>query len=125
MSGWSLEDAGRLNKQAQAEYERFCAILLLTGFEVAKVHHLVNGYEGWNNGYVACPWYLFETQVGLIKLGWRRRVVMIDWESTGVEWDRPGDDGVTKGLTFTHAWGYEKAQEYLRLLFPALKAAAK
>ena len=64
----------RIDREAQAkeDLEKFQATLLLAGFKVKRVHRLVNGYWGWSTE-VALPWYLFETDVGLIEMGWRKR----------------------------------------------------
>lgn len=122
MTTWEerIERAAKLKEQAEDNLKRFQALLLLTGFKEKRVHQLVNGYYGWwDDTYL--PWYLFETDVGLIKIGWRKHVINIDWESTGVHWERPVDKDVTYGENFTHAWGYDKALEYLKLLYPVLK----
>lgn len=64
------------------------------------------------------PWFLVTTHKGVIKIGWRKRVINIDWKESDIIID-PKDvttDDVTKGQwgdKYIHAWGYEKAKEYL------------
>lgn len=67
------------------------------------------------------PWFLFHTIDGDIIMGWRKRVISIEWQKNykpfdmnalfGTEdvtkWDREGNRGI-------HAWGKEKAYEYLK-----------
>jgi hypothetical protein len=80
--------------------------------------------EDLPNGYCSrgcCrhrPWFLVTTPIGRIKIGWRKRVISITWDDT----DRPYADqlfpneDVTKFNKTIHAWGLEKAKEYLKVL---------
>ena len=95
------------------------------------IEEIPNEYttEGWET-----PWALVTTSFGHIKIGWRKRVLLIDWSRTRIE--KSGaelfpNETVTKGggageykreqYSYIHAWGYEKAVEYLK----CLKAAAE
>lgn len=79
------------------------------------------------NQYCPCdrcpPWYL--AQVGEeppITIGWRKRVIVIDWEASGKQLpDLFASEDVTKSATMIHAYGYEKASEYLAKLLPKLR----
>lgn len=82
------------------------------------------------------PWYVVTTPIGYIEIGWRKRVINIDWARTTLkalveeqhrEPDRPaeGDELFpeirkenypTLGEHYIHAYGYEKATEYLKVL---------
>lgn len=83
-----------------------------------------------HNEYCSCencaPWYNVETPDGTIKVGWRKRVIEIDWRQL-----REGNfsslfrkEKVTKGSHSIHAWGTDKAIEYLQAINRALQAAA-
>lgn len=64
------------------------------------------------------PWLLVTTRLGHFEIGWRKRVINIDWSRTTIG-KRPDlflDQGVTVGDTYVHAYGYEKAGEYLARL---------
>lgn len=92
------------------------------------------GYEKWlttpiPNEYWPddAPWCLARGPKGSLKIGWRKRVLNIDWEglnqNSKLDTSKlfPGED-VTKGGTYIHAWGKEKAVEYLKKLLEALRA---
>lgn len=75
-----------------------------------------------SNEYCDCyickhmPWFLVITHKGTIKIGWRKRVINIDWTNSGIKEDAETlfpDEDVTKYNKTIHAWGYEKAKEYL------------
>jgi hypothetical protein len=80
------------------------------------------------NAYCPCdvcpPWYLAQVDnITPITIGWRKRVINIDWEESGK--DLAGlftSEDVTKGSGYIHAWGYDKAAEYLSKILPALGA---
>lgn len=72
-----------------------------------------NKYLGESEIY---PWYQVFTTKGPITIGWRKRVIHIDWS----EMDNPiksdilfKEEDVTKSNYLIHAWGYEKAKEYI------------
>lgn len=124
----SIEEQYKRQKEleeiAAEQLEKFKACLALAGFKLRTHHLLVNGYHNWSRE-IWPPWYLFETDVGLIKVGWRKRVIHVGWESTGVLWIRPVDPDITRTDVFFHAWSYAKLVEYGALLYAALKEAPK
>lgn len=75
------------------------------------------------NGYCssACcsqlPWYVITTARGRIKIGWRKRVIQIDWSDSSVKATAnalfPNAD-VTKGDHYIHAWGIGPAADYVK-----------
>ena len=67
------------------------------------------------------PWWLVWTPSGTIQMGWRKRVISIDWSDTTARTIVTKDD-VTKQDTYVHAWSYAKAVEYLTALSPHLTA---
>ena len=71
------------------------------------------------------PWCLARGPKGSLKLGWRKRVLNIDWEGLNQNEKLDAeklfpDENVTKGGAYIHAWGKEKAVEYLQKLREAL-----
>jgi hypothetical protein len=72
--------------------------------------------EYWGSSRPNDDWLIVTTNRGRIKIGWRKRVINIDWSGSEVTAYSaelfPGED-VTKGERYIHAWGYEKAKEYI------------
>jgi len=97
--------------------EQAKALFLLAGFKVSRLHRLENKY--WPEAYVeerrGSPWWLAITEFGPIEIGWRKRVISIDWSDTPVRQEVTKDE-VTKSDTLVHAWSYVKALEYLTAL---------
>lgn len=70
------------------------------------------------------PWYVVTTPKGRIKIGWRKRVINIDWSDSIIEGNSKDlfpDEDVTRFEKTIHAWGYDKAQEYIDLLLSQSK----
>lgn len=61
------------------------------------------------------PWWLVETSFGIVKIGWRKRVIEIDWSCTELHGELTNDQ-VTQSEVMVHAWGWPKALEYMRNL---------
>ncbi len=81
--------------------------------------------EAIPNGYCprACcrhrPWFVVTTSQGRIQIGWRKRVISIDWSDSRI--NEKADElfpaeSVTKYERMIHAWGYEDAQKYLDVI---------
>ncbi len=106
----------------QEEERHFRDIFEKAGFENIHMKSLPNEYCSCD---CCAPWFNVSTDFGTIKIGWRKRVVNIDWsvvlqtlEAAGKMPERSisslfENENVTKGNTSIHAWGWEKAQEYL------------
>ena len=65
---------------------------------------------------------MITTRIGHIKMGWRKRVISIDWSGTEVQakaQDLFPTEDVTKLEKSIHAWTEEKAAEYLDKLHAA------
>jgi len=95
--------------------------------EKAKLIGLFDGHsifvEERPNAYIhdpMFPWFTITTKIGRIDIGWRKRVIVIDWSSTLIKKcaeELFPDEQSTKSVHMIHAWGYEKAKEYLDKLF--------
>lgn len=111
--------------------EKMRALFTLAGIKVLSCWQLPNGYwpecipSDWEDQNqvgdflryakirASSPWWLVKTKVGLIKIGWRKRVLNIDWSDTLIR-AIVTDDNVTKSHVGVHAWSEEKAIEYLK-----------
>ena len=97
-------------------------ILNLFGDNKIFVEEIPNGYCS----RYCCkhlPWFIVTTKAGRIKLGWRKRVIEIDWSDSICKTTAKElfpEENVTKGdfenPFYIHAWGLEKAQEYINNL---------
>ena len=78
------------------------------------IEELPNGYCS-RGCCVHLPWFKITTSVGPIIIGWRKRVINIDWSQTKgtktAEELFPKED-VTKDTRGIHAWSLEKARAY-------------
>lgn len=65
------------------------------------------------------PWFVVYNAFGPIKIGWRKRVINIDWSKTIIHYTADElfpDERVTKGDKYIHANNLEKAKEYITKL---------
>jgi len=108
----------------ETEKKAFEKVFTDAGFEKFDLRSIPNRYS--QSEYDA-PWYNVFTQYGLIIIGWRKRVINIDWSDffiTAADYGKkfPGllhlflDEDVTKSQTYIHAWGFEKATSYLKMI---------
>jgi len=92
------------------------AIFLLANISIKELHKIENGYWPVHPDYAEIrqinPWWLVVTEFGIIKIGWRKRVINIDWSSTELR-KIITEDNVTKWEEGIHAYGYSKAIDYL------------
>lgn len=97
------------------------AIFTLAGIVVLKIKPLPDGYgydpddSRYFETVPRCVWWFVKTKAGWIEIGWRKRVISIDWSDTPVRAIVTQDD-VTKEDTYVHAWTQEDAVKYLRNL---------
>lgn len=105
--------ANNAEAHKEAEQER-TSLLSLFGNAPIYVEPIPNGYC-----HQACcehrPWFVVTTKIGRIKIGWRKRVINIDWSETLAPKAEElfAAETSTKGDKMIHAWGYEKAKEYI------------
>ena len=102
------------NNKVVAEKER-ADILSVFGDRAIFVEEIPNGYCS----QYCCkhlPWFIVTTSKGRIKIGWRKRVILIDWIDSIIP-DMSEklfiDEDVTKFDKCIHAWGLDKAKEYI------------
>lgn len=85
------------------------------------VAEIPNRYWPSNAGYdsVRTPWLHVTTSVGTIVLGWRKRVLSIEWEgrwtATGAEIVQQPD--TTHAEHMCHAWSWDDAEKCLRKIW--------
>lgn len=95
------------------------SIFILAGVKILGIWRLENQYwprcEGYDRVRAESPWWLIKTREGMIKIGWRKRVISIDWSDTGL-CRYPTKDDTTMTSSMVHAWTVEKAIEYLKAL---------
>jgi hypothetical protein len=94
-------------------------------------------YEELPNGYCsqACckhlPWFRVMTRIGPVTIGWRKRVINIDWTESLLKWSGeemfPDQDTTKSGgygeSRYVHAWGPEKGKEYVTKLITMTEMA--
>jgi hypothetical protein len=107
----------RRKQMREKSREETTSILTLAGLPPGGMWELVNGY--WPDSPIyddaRVPWWLAETHLGLIRIGWRKRVLEIDWSATDAR-RIVTDDDVTKTTSMVHAWSVAKAIGYLTAL---------
>jgi hypothetical protein len=101
----------------EIEVERQQLLGLFAGADIFA-EAIPNGYASDLPYYSSRPWFVVTTKKGRITLGWRKRVIEIRWDpcvamSAEILFS---EEQVTKAGRLIHAWGYEKAQEYIRRL---------
>ncbi|HXC05521.1 MAG TPA: hypothetical protein VNZ86_12255 [Bacteroidia bacterium] len=85
--------------------------------EPVFVEEIPNGYcSQWCCKHL--PWFRVTTKVGVIVIGWRKRVISIDWSATFPYGTKTADElfpdeDVTKDTRGIHAWSIEKAKQYI------------
>jgi hypothetical protein len=135
---WTFKHAICHKLALERSDQRFYAeIVEVAGFTNAFITPTPNEYGAMED--YRGSWALIQTRHGNIKLGWRKRVINIDWSDVyeklgkGLDYkDReylrealdsdkmfPKED-TTKGGPMIHAWGKEKASFYLNAVRQAI-----
>lgn len=135
-------------KQIDIDQEnKFKDLFNKAGFEDFSMEKTLNEYCSCDH---CTSWFNIITKFGIFKIGWRKRVIKIDWENiieiqlkrkcighkycpktVGVSCVNTkeikteilsifAEENTTKNDTFIHAWGYEKAEEYLKKIYSFL-----
>ncbi len=89
------------------------------------VEEVPNGYDP-NSAYTKhLPWFVVTTPVGRITIGWRKRVISIDWSATVGTKDSStlfAAEEVTMDTKLIHAWSTEKAATYIAAIIGSATA---
>lgn len=114
-------ECGPFNEFPEADLR---ALFNVAGIPILHLHELPNGYWPRTLEYrvmrESSPWWLVETPHGIIKIGYRKRVMHIEWPRTKARIVVTTDD-VTKDQTCVHAYTKQKAVEYLTTLADELR----
>lgn len=107
-------------KRNRAQRAEMKACFEKAGFP--QVNLITTKNEYWRNENEAPPWYLAQVDDGpILKIGWRKRVISIDWSASKKNLLHLFEsENVTKEDHLIHAWGYDKAAEYLAKIIPAI-----
>jgi len=91
------------------------------------------GFQGFRleavpNGYCPCevcgPWFRVHTALGAFTVGWRKRVISVEWPDVLRDLlPLFEEEEVTKDARSIHAWGKEKAKDYLRRILGHVAAS--
>lgn len=112
--------AANPDKLADAAKEKADLLALFPGLIFAK--EIPNGYCRMG----CCrhlPWFEVTTAIGIFHIGWRKRVINIDWANTVctksgmVLFDK---EDTTVGDRYIHAYNYDKAREYIKAIFQSV-----
>lgn len=102
------------NAEAKAKFK------VLFGNQAIYMEAIPNGYFPESHYYKHFPWYKITTSQGHFIIGWRKRVIEIDWSQTTIKLDAndlfPSEDVTKSGQMIHDAWGYDKAAEYIEVL---------
>lgn len=101
-------------RKADNEFRHFADAFADAGFKSFELMEVPNEYC---SDLTCCPpWYKVDTEVGEFKIGWRKRVINIVWPEKLNALPLFEDQDVTKWATGIHAWGVDKAVEYLKAI---------
>ncbi len=97
------------------------SIFVLAKIIVMDIRPLPDGYgypptdERYFSTLPEKVWWFVKTPSGWVEIGWRKRVISINWSDTNIKKIVTQDD-VTKNDWIVHAWSVEKAIEYLSVI---------
>jgi hypothetical protein len=100
--------------KAANEQEYFATIFDRAGYGQHVLTAIPNEY--CKNITCCPPWYNVTTEIGEFTVGWRKRVIKLVWPKEFNVLHLFGGEDVTKESTYIHAWGTDKAVEYLKMI---------
>lgn len=108
------------NARADKYHHFFSLVIELAGFKALETTIRPTANRYGSEDYHG-PWFEVKTEFGTIVIGWRKRVIAIDWSATGRDLLHLFDDITgTKGERDIHAWTYAEAIDYLGRIHQAL-----
>lgn len=102
-----------LHKTKCQEFEKVFRAVGINLFGQIRVKNEY-GSESYNG-----PWFIFDTEYGPIKVGWRKRVIAVDYRAINRDYLVNSDE--TRGPGYEHVEGYEKLEASLRNFINYLK----
>ena len=111
------EDAKRRSKKQKVE-------LLAVFPDRIFVEEIPNCYcSDWCCRHL--PWFIITTETGRFKIGWRKRVIHLEWTDTvGTKSAEElfSEEETTKSGKMIHAWTLDKASEYVKAIIANAEA---
>jgi hypothetical protein len=106
-------------EKIEREYrERFEKVFADAGFQDVTLISMASQYCPCEK---CAPWFEAQTALGKFTIGWRKRVINIDRGDIGIDLAQLFvREDVTKGSNYIHAWGWDKAVEYLKVIRDAV-----
>lgn len=98
--------------KSESSLKEFTEIFTQAGFQNIQMTEIPNRYCPCD---YCEPWQEVTTQIGKFVIGWRKRVISIDWGKPDYA-HLFEKENVTKWETGIHAWGDQKAIEYLKAI---------
>lgn len=100
-------------------FEEFHELLLRVGFSSFDMKPVPNEYGSFE---YRGSWFSVATPEGVFTIGWRKRVIEITLHDWPVDCARLFvGEGVTVDNQYVHAYGWDKAVEYLQVILQATK----
>lgn len=105
----------KVDTEVRAQFEK---AFLDSGVAATKWEEVPNQYGSQSyNG----QWYLVTTDIGVVRVGWRKRVIEIVFPVQVDVGELFANENTTKSENLIHAWGYDKLTEYLQTAVNAFR----